>query len=411
MSAKTGLRIFLIFATGYFLSYVYRGLNIGFAPFLTAELGLSAGDMGLLTSAYFMSFALAQLPAGLALDTYGARKTEACLLLVAALGTVVYGMSSGMIGLFMGRFLIGMGVSVCLGAAFMALAQNFPMSRLPMLNGVMVALGGMGGVVVGTPLAALLQHYSWQAISIGMAVCTLLMAALMWFGVVDPKSQRARAKISFSQQMAGTRRILSHRVFWQLASLPSVCGGAFYAAQSLWVRPYMIQAQGMLPEQADRLVSLLGLMLVAGTVITGLLARKLERLGLNLFRFAGLGMLAFLFVQLGVIMQWPIPYVLLWSVYGFSASCSILAYSVMAEAFPHQVVGRVTTAFNMVYFVCIFSMQMGIGYILDVWPQQDGVYPAQAHITAWGIMLGLQLLAALWYFWPSKLKVEAAEFV
>ncbi|NLY33541.1 MAG: MFS transporter, partial [Alcaligenaceae bacterium] len=82
MNAKTGLRIFLIFATGYFLSYIYRGLNIGFAPFLTAELGLSAGDLGLLTSVYFASFALAQLPAGLALDTYGARKTEACLLLV-----------------------------------------------------------------------------------------------------------------------------------------------------------------------------------------------------------------------------------------------------------------------------------------------------------------------------------------
>ncbi|MFV9472880.1 MFS transporter [Advenella sp. RU8] len=410
MNAKTGIRIFLIFAIGYFLSYVFRGLNIGFAPFLAAELGLSAGDLGLLTSAYFASFALAQLPAGLALDTFGARKTEACLLLVAAVGTVVYGMSSGMIGLFAGRFLIGAGVSVCLGAAFMALAQNFPMSRLPMLNGVLVALGGMGGVVVGTPLASLLEHYSWQTISIGMAGCTLLVAALIWFGVVEPKAQRNRPKMSFRKQLEGTRRILSHRVFWQLASLPSVCGGAFYAAQSLWVRPYMIQAQGMLPEQADRLVSLLGLTMVAGTAVTGLLARKLERLGLNLFRFAGLGMLAFLFIQLVVIMQWPVPDVLLWSAYGFSASSGILAYSVMAEVFPQQVVGRVTTAFNMVYFVCIFSMQMGIGYILDVWPHQDGIYPVQAHITAWGIMLGLQLLAALWYFWPAALKVESAEF-
>lgn len=410
MNAKTGLRIFLIFATGYFLSYIYRGLNIGFAPFLTAELGLSAGDLGLLTSVYFASFALAQLPAGLALDTYGARKTEACLLLVAALGTVVYGMSSGMIGLIVGRFLIGIGVAVCLGAAFMALAKSFPVSRLPMLNGMMVALGGMGGVVVGTPLASLLQLYSWQTISIGMAGCTVLVVALIWFGVIEPKAQQASPKMSFSKQLEGTKRILSHRVFWQLVSLPSVCGGAFYAAQSLWVRPYMIQAQGMLPEQADRLVSLLGISLVAGTLVSGLLARKLERLGLNVFRFAGLGLLTFLFIQLGIIMQWPIPHALLWSAYGISASCNILAYSVMLEVFPQQVMGRVTTAFNMVYFVCIFAMQMGIGYILDVWPQQDGVYPAQAHITAWGIMLGLQLLAALWYFWPSALKVEAAEF-
>ncbi|NLY65258.1 MAG: MFS transporter [Alcaligenaceae bacterium] len=409
MNVKTGIRIFFIFAAGYFLSYVFRGLNIGFAPFLSHELGLSAGDLGLLTSAYFASFALAQLPAGLALDTYGARKTEAALLLLAALGTVIYGMSTSMAGLLAGRFLIGIGVCVCLGAAFMAMAQNFPMSRLPMLNGLMVAIGGMGGVVVGTPLAGLLAHYSWQAISIGMAVFTLLIAALIWFGVVEPKRQ-AKTSLTLRQQIKGTRRILSHRVFWQLASLPSVAGGAFYAAQSLWVRPYMIEAQGMPAAQADGLVSLLGLTMVAGTVIMGLLARKIERMGLNLFWFAGLGMLVFLLTQLFAVMQWPVPAVVLWGVYGFFASSGILAYSLMAEVFPHHVVGRVTTAFNMVFFVCIFTMQIGVGYILDIWPQENGVYPAQAHIVAWVIMLGLQGLAALWYFWPSSRKVDAADF-
>src|SRR5690606_21603166 len=98
------------------------GLNIGFAPFLSREMNLTASDLGLLTSFYFIGFALAQLPAGLALDRYGARRTDAALLVLAAVGTVLYGVADSMPGLIMGRVLIGVGVSVCLGAGFLAIA-------------------------------------------------------------------------------------------------------------------------------------------------------------------------------------------------------------------------------------------------------------------------------------------------
>ena len=50
------------------------------------DLGLSASQLGLLTSAYFLAFALVQLPVGLLLDRFGPRRVESLLLLVAALG-------------------------------------------------------------------------------------------------------------------------------------------------------------------------------------------------------------------------------------------------------------------------------------------------------------------------------------
>src|SRR3546814_2574234 len=69
------------------------------------------------------------------------------MLLVAAAGTLVYGLSDTLAGLMVGRLLIGAGVCVCLGAAFQALAQNFPLARLPMVNGLVMAVGGVGGVL------------------------------------------------------------------------------------------------------------------------------------------------------------------------------------------------------------------------------------------------------------------------
>ena len=68
------VRVLALFSVGYFVSYVFRGVNLGFAPFVTHELGLSAADLGLLTSLYFLGFAGAQIPAGVMLDHFGPRR-------------------------------------------------------------------------------------------------------------------------------------------------------------------------------------------------------------------------------------------------------------------------------------------------------------------------------------------------
>lgn len=174
-AAARGLRwrVLAIFSLGFFVSYVYRGVNFGFAPYLSRELGLSAGDLGLLTSCYFLGFACAQLPAGLLLDRFGPRRTEAALLLVAAAGTLLFALGEGMAALAAGRMLIGVGVSVCLGAAIQALSMWFPLSRMPLLNGLVMAIGGLGAVVVGTPLDWLLSLVDWRTVCMGLGGVTL----------------------------------------------------------------------------------------------------------------------------------------------------------------------------------------------------------------------------------------------
>jgi sugar phosphate permease len=81
------LCVLLPFAAGYYLSYLFRSINALIAGDLTAELGLSAADLGLLTSAYFLMFAAVQLPCGVLIDRYGPRLVDSTLLLIAAAGS------------------------------------------------------------------------------------------------------------------------------------------------------------------------------------------------------------------------------------------------------------------------------------------------------------------------------------
>ena len=99
-------RIYLPFALGYFLSYVFRVVNAVIAGDLRADLGLDSSVLGLLTSTYFLAFAAFQLPLGYLLDRYGSRRVESALLLVAALGAFVFSLSDSVTGLMVGRALI-----------------------------------------------------------------------------------------------------------------------------------------------------------------------------------------------------------------------------------------------------------------------------------------------------------------
>ena len=124
------LRVFIPFAFGYFLSYVYRTVNAVIAPDLVADAGLAPAALGLLTSAYFLAFAAFQIPLGVLLDRFGSRRVEAVLLVIAAAGAIVFALAEGVTGLIVGRALIGLGVSACLMAAFKAFSTWLPPERL-----------------------------------------------------------------------------------------------------------------------------------------------------------------------------------------------------------------------------------------------------------------------------------------
>ncbi|KVL59650.1 hypothetical protein WS99_02465 [Burkholderia territorii] len=394
------VRVLALFALGYFVSYVFRGVNLGFAPFVTHELGLSAADLGLLTNLYFLGFAGAQIPAGVLLDHFGPRRVTAGMLLFAAAGAAVFGVAHDLGTMMAGRLLIGVGVSVCLGAAFKALAQHFPVGRLPLVNGLVMAVGGLGGVAVGSPLTWLLGMTSWRVICGGLAVLTIAVAAAIGFGA--PEAEQPRHQGGLVSQFKGTWYILGSGAFWKISSFSIVTQGVFYAMQSLWVGPYLRDVAGFDAQHAARLVSVLGFAMMAGCVGFGAAARVLERRGVSVQAFCGVGMALFVATQVAIIARVSLPPGVLWAAYGMFGGVGILTYAVLARHFPAHLIGRANTTLTLVIFVLIFAFQIGIGAVLSHWPAIDGRYPAVAHVTAWSVLLALQLASAVWYGWPAR---------
>ena len=155
-------RIFLPFALGYYLSYLLRTVNAVISPDLTGELGLSAADLGLLTSTYFFAFGLAQIPVGIALDRFGPRRVEAGLLLITGLGAVLFATGDGLPTLASGRGLIGLGVSACLMGGLKGFTLWFPREKLASMTGYIMSFGALGAVTASAPLEAMLPFIGWR---------------------------------------------------------------------------------------------------------------------------------------------------------------------------------------------------------------------------------------------------------
>lgn len=387
------LRIFLPFAAGYFLSYLYRTINAVLSPYLIAELRLDATDLGLLTSVYFLTFAAFQLPLGVLLDRFGPRRVAAKLLLFAAAGAGLFAISSNSAGLIVGRGLIGLGVSACLMASFKAFVLWFPAERLPVVNGWVLAAGGLGALAATAPVEAALRLTDWRGVFAGLAGSSFAVALVLL--LVVPERGGGAALEGWRSQLRGVVDIFRSRVFWWIAPSSVLSQASFLAIQGLWAGPWLRDVADLDNAVAADHLFWVAAAMVGGFLGMGQLAYRLSRRGVPLVAVAAGGMASFMLVQLALLFGAgpPLP---LWVLFGFFGTSGMLNYAMLSQAFPPALAGRVNTALNLLVFVFAFGAQWGMGAIINRWPEAGGGYAEAGYRLAFGLALAGQLLSWLW---------------
>ncbi len=389
-------RVFLPFALGYYLSYLYRIVNAVIAPDLMASTGIGPSDLGLLTATFFLSFALFQLPLGLVLDRYGPRRVEAILLVTASAGALIFGLSHGLIGLMIGRSLIGLGVSACLMAAFTAFVSWFPGHRLPLINGLIMAAGGMGAISATTPVQLMLHVMHWRTLFFILAGLTILTAWIV-FRVVPEKPQSTQPE-RFRDAINGIREIFTSRVFWAIGIWATASQAAFLAVIGLWIGPWLRDVGGLDRDSVANTMFQVTLMMVFGYIFTGRLTGQLAKKGFPTLPVAAIGMSVFMVVQAWLILNITSGIHLAWLLFGFTGTTGILCYAELTRQFSSHLAGRVNTALNLLVFVAAFAGQWGIGAILERYPPTAAPSGLpDGYQIGFALLLFFQLFGMIWY--------------
>ncbi len=400
MSIRLLAAVFLPFAAGYFCSFLFRNVNSVVFPELTQQFGLSPSTLGLLTSAYFVTFAAAQLPLGILMDRYGPRRVNASMLLVAAVGALVFSQAAGMPGLLLGRALLGMGVAVCLMSSMTAFVIWFPRERTTTLFGWMLLIGSCGALAATKPVEMLLRVMDWRAVFLlfaGLAV----MASMAIF-LFAPEKAAAKSSTTLREQFNVIRSIFRHRSFWSISFAATFVQGVAIGLLGLWAGPWMRDVAGL-----DRAGMAEQLLIVAaafgvGGVCCGALSDRLARRGVSPVLTYFAGCLACTVALLPIVLGQRSGAIVFWALFlGFSAFGS-LSYPVLATRFAPEMTGRVVTALNLVMFSLAFVVQFGVGVIINLWPVVDGRYAVDGYRAAFALCWLLQVVSVAWLWFAER---------
>jgi predicted MFS family arabinose efflux permease len=385
------------FALGYFLSYLFRSVNAVVGPDLVRDFQLSAAQLGLVPAAYLFAFALFQLPLGLLLDRFGPRRVQAGLLCISAMGTVLFSRAGGHMDLVLASGLIGLGFAGGLMASFKAVVLWLPAERIALGNGCIMAFGGLGTVAATIPANWAAETFGWRLAFAGMAGIILCVAALIFLLV--PERHDERPTTSVIQQLRGLARACTSRQFWQVAPLVMFATGGNVAVQTLWAGPWLRDVGGLTRDGVAHALFWIAIAFSAGILLTGVIADLLARRGVGFLNTMIIGM-ALNFVCLAVIvMGYGGPLQFFWLLFAMTGQIGVLAYAHVSRVLGRELAGRSNTGLNFLMFATAFLGQAGIGWMIDRWPlTASGGYDPAGYRAAFGVLLGLQFAALVWFF-------------
>jgi MFS family permease len=407
MEARLIACVLLPLAGGYYLSYLFRGINALFAGALASELELSPADLGLLTSVYFLVMAVVQLPMGALLDRYGPRYIQSLLLLATATGAGVFATAQSLAGLMLGRALIGLGVATALMAGLKAVVLWIPLPQIALANGCLVTLGALGAVTATIPADHLISAFGWRGVFVLLGLLTLACAGCIYFLVPEPQTCNP---IRSPGNRACLGAIYRDLRFWRLAPLSASCIGTTWALQGLWAGPWLTDVEGYDRSAVVRYLFIMALVMSASAIFLGLAADRLRRRNVKTEILLTVTLSFFIVAQLALVMRWPAPSWLIWGAIAGTGATTVLTYTILPKYFPKEASARANAALDLLHVSAAFVLQWLIGVVIAHWPIAEDHYPPEAYQTAFAVPIVSEIAALLWFV-VNMLPVSAADSV
>ena len=404
MNAGLAVRVLAPFALGYFFISFYRSINAVIAPDLVRDIGLDAVGLGFAASAFFFFGVVFQIPYGVLLDRFDARRLYACFLLIGVAGGVISGLAEDLWTLTLGRGLIALGASSSAVTAFKVSSMWYPPERLPLANGLSLAAGGFGLMGGTAPVEFALQFYDWREIHFIIAGFAAIAALLV--PVIAPARKIESSGANLVNQILGLGVILKSALFWRAAPLLMTALGTYAGFAALWAGPWVRDVAGYSGVDTANLLLLLAGAMTASGLLTGVLAALARRAGLMPRDFVAVTAALFAVVLVALTVQWtPSPFVVFmtWALFGFLGPLTMVTYAVLGPQFAPELTGRLNACLTVAWMAGGFLTQNFYGIVLDQFPVLNGGFSPDGHRAGMAVLLALLLAALLWFLISPRL--------
>ena len=218
---------FIALSLAYALAMLNRTSFSTLAPSVAETTGVGAAGLSIASSAFFWTYLLCQIPAGLLVDAFGTRRVAVWGSVFMAIGGLVFAWAPGGIaGLALGRSIIAVGAAGVF-LALIAYCSSYGASASSALGRGMM-IGNLGGVIAGAPMAAVLALVDWRLFWLALSVAICAVAWMTW-RVAPEDAPKTTARKALKDAIPQLKYALTQpNVYLACGALAGI-GGAFNA--------------------------------------------------------------------------------------------------------------------------------------------------------------------------------------
>ncbi len=377
---------------------------------LMRDFSISANELGTLSAFYFYFYVAMQIPTGVLVDSWGARRLLIAGSVSAAIGTFIFGTTHGFAIACGGRALVGASTAVGWLVVLKLATHWFPSERFAMLTGLGLFFGNVGALAAQVPLRVAIEHFGWRGVVLGSAAAILLVGILAWAVVKDDPSgtgMRSFAPVSIHEHrrsstldlLKGFKKVFAYRNTWLIVFAQGGIVGPILSFTGLWGTPYL-KARFAVP--ATTAAAVCSVMIVCWAVSSPICGHLSDRIGKRKpIYLAGCIVASVGWMTMFYITSLPLSlFTATAAVTSFACGPVVLGFAAGKESVPPHFLGTLTGAVNIGNMSGPAILQPAIGWVLDrQWSGQMAngfrVYDSAAFEKGFALLVAWSVLACV----------------
>jgi len=381
------------------LSHAYRTLPTVIAGQLQQQLTLSEQQLGAFAGVFHLAFGAVQLAAGVAVDLYGPKRTVAWSFVAAIAGALICASSERFVILLAGQALVGIGCAPVLLAIMVFVAERYPRNQFARLSGLTLGAGGMGMLLTGTPLAWVVESWSWRVGFLLLALISIVAWAVALMLVDDGRGGARRQEAAFGEAWRQVGLLLLLKQTAGVLMLGAITYSAFLALRGLWIAPLLQTQHGLSLIESGHVIFGASLAALFGPPLFGALdpGGRSRRLWI----VTAAAVFAVLFVALASSSSTS-AVVAIFLGSSLLAGFITLQYADVRSSYPDNMAGRALALFNTAMFLGVALTQWATGAVAAAASERGSNAFAAVFLT----LAALLALGATGFYllpWPDSL--------
>lgn len=211
---------------------------------ITGDLQLDASSTGIILSAFFLGYAIMQIPGGWLADKFGAKRVLLMAVIMWSIFTGLTAIAWSLTAMIVIRFLFGIGEGGFQPSSSKIIATIFPKEERGRAMSIMLTSGGIVSLIVPLLAAYLLGTIGWRMMFIIIGAIGAIIAFLYWKYIQLPQDEAATAGTENTTNKVNFKELLKTPLMWNLI-IAYFCIYAVNWGLVSWIPTYLQKNRGL----------------------------------------------------------------------------------------------------------------------------------------------------------------------